>query len=177
MEVSKNAICTEGYSHRYGIINLNGFLHPILLELTAVQRPSHISVLTRSRLHQIPYYRFNVHEGLSNIKLDEWKLKKRKLKGNRPEERTDVRKMWTFEYIEEVTRRYLKGINMNECNTGDPELAVEEELRECAKILVSYKLERERLKNNPTDLQDQQDKAPWAPGNPADIDPEGIQPT
>jgi hypothetical protein len=87
-----------------------------------------------------------------------------------------VCKMGTFDYIVEVTKRYLEGINRKEGGTGEPELTVEEELRECAKLLVAYKLERERLKNNPADLQDQQNRAPWAPENPAVIDPDAIQP-
>lgn len=98
------------------------------------------------------------------------------MKSKRPEESTEVRKMWTFEYIMEVTKRYLEGINIKEGDTGEEELLVEEELRACAKLLVAYKLERERLKNNLHDLQDQQNRAPWTPDNLGNIDPEGIQP-
>jgi len=84
--------------------------------------------------------------------------------------------MWTFDYIVEMTKRYLLGINKNEGDTGEPELPVEQERRDCAKLLVAYKLERERLKNNPSSFQDRHDRDPQAAANPADMDPDGIHP-
>ncbi|KAI9765320.1 MAG: hypothetical protein M1840_007519 [Geoglossum simile] len=101
--------------------------------------PPHYRILSLARLHHVPYYRFTVYEGLEDTELDEWTTKKRKIG---EEELNGGQKMDTFTYIREVTKRYLEGKNNRDSTCGEPERPVHNELEECARLLVEYRIAR-----------------------------------
>ena len=78
--------------------------------------------------------------------MDEWDTKKRKL-DNQP--LGDDKKMSTFDFIKEVTCHYLQGTSIKTADGDDrPDIPVEDEIKECAKLLVQYKLARDRVQNS-----------------------------
>jgi hypothetical protein len=85
--------------------------------------------------HGNPYYRFNVQDGLGKTKLDEWR--------NKPSRSPKMKvKLSTLEYLELVTEQYLNGEEYAIRQLG-PKGSVRENLRTCAKMLVTYRRARE----------------------------------
>jgi hypothetical protein len=80
---------------------------------------------------------------LQNVKLDEWREKKRKVM-NDETGRIEQRKMWTLEYLELATMSYLS--SRERIMPRGPEVLVRDEIQRCAKTLVDYRYARERIR-------------------------------
>ena len=114
-----------------------------LMLITFEQGPSHRATRARARESGVPYFRFNVHEGLEETKLDEWDVKKRKFDDKLM---NNGKKMSTYDFIKEVTDYYLQGKSQKTAEGEDrPDVPVAEELQQCAEVLVQYKLARDEF--------------------------------
>ena len=83
------------------------------------------------------------------MKLDEWKKKRRTIKDEDSGDKLTLRngqKIRTFDYIKEMTQRYLDGRTSRGDDPEDPKMTIREEIEICATLLVQYKNERERYK-------------------------------
>ncbi|EPE34619.1 FabD/lysophospholipase-like protein [Glarea lozoyensis ATCC 20868] len=98
----------------------------------------------QSRAHEAatPYFRFNVKEGLQDVKLDERTEKNRKVRNDNTEKEEKI-SMSTLAYLQFVTEAYLASKETMVPRAA--EVSVMDEVQRCATKLVDYRRARERI--------------------------------
>jgi hypothetical protein len=91
--------------------------------------------------YSTPYFRFNVQHGLQNMMLDEWTEKKRDV-FNEETGRFEKTRMSTLDYLKLATEAYLAS-TAERASSRDPEVLVQDNIRDSAKLLVEYRRARE----------------------------------
>jgi hypothetical protein len=91
--------------------------------------------------YSTPYFRFNVHHGLQNMMLDEWTDKKRDVL-NEQTGLFEKTRMSTLDYLKLATEAYLASF-AERASSRDPEIMVQDNIRDSAKFLVEYRRARE----------------------------------
>jgi len=109
--------------------------------------PAHKEVQALAHETTTPYFRFNVTEGLQDVKLDEWKQMRRKVINNDTNQ-AEKKRMSTLEYLQLATETYLDSRERIIPIASGPEVSMKDEIKRCAEILVNYRRARRPRANS-----------------------------